>query len=94
MNEKKNKINQEEIKKSGNKKLSQRKKILLMFIFIIGIPLSYPTIFPLGLICTSILLFQKNQRVNYVAIFLIIMQIIILLYFGFVYTKVPFIPNY
>ncbi|MHA1149222.1 MAG: hypothetical protein ACTSR8_13365 [Promethearchaeota archaeon] len=61
--------------------LSQRKKAILLITFIIGIPLSYPTIFPLGLICLAILLFQKNKKINLLALVLILIQILILIVF-------------
>jgi thiol:disulfide interchange protein len=78
--------------KQGPKKLSMKKKILLALIFVIGLPLSYPTIFPLGLICSSILLFQKNKKVLFAAFFLIFVQIVLLVYFGFFYAKIPHPP--
>ncbi len=62
--------------------LSQRRKVILALIFIIGIPLSYPTVFPFGLICSAILLFQKNKKSNIAGFILIISQIIQILVLG------------
>ncbi|MBD3230344.1 MAG: hypothetical protein GF329_19350 [Candidatus Lokiarchaeota archaeon] len=80
--------------KDSNHKLSQRKKIILAIIFIIGLPLSYPTIFPLGLMCSGVLLFQKNKKVLLAAGFLIFVQILLLVYFGFFYNLTPFPVNF
>ena len=60
---------------------SQRKKAALLAIFILGIPLSYPTIFPLGLICTAILLFQKHKKINLLGLVLVLVQILSLMLF-------------
>ena len=70
-------------------KKHQIKRIIYTIIFIIGIPLSYPTVFPLGLICTGILLFQNDKKISYSAIFLIIIQIFILFYFGLFFIITP-----
>ncbi|MHC1591662.1 MAG: hypothetical protein ACXQS8_06225 [Candidatus Helarchaeales archaeon] len=66
--------------------LSQRKKILFMILFIIGIPLAYPTVFPLGLVCSGILIFQKNKWALIAGILLSIIQVSLLIYFGFFYS--------
>lgn len=62
--------------------LSQRRKVILALIFIIGIPLSYPTVFPFGLFCSAILLFQKNKKSNIAGFILIISQVIQILVLG------------
>lgn len=64
-----------------SKALSQKKKVLLTFIFVLGIPLSYPTVMPLGIICASILLFQKNKKANLMGLFLILVQFISIIIF-------------
>ncbi|MHA1343012.1 MAG: hypothetical protein ACTSQG_03440, partial [Promethearchaeota archaeon] len=63
---KKEEISQERGKlglKESIQPLSQRKKLILIIIFIFGIAFSYPTVLPLGLLCAAILLFQKNKKV-------------------------------
>ncbi|TFF89374.1 MAG: hypothetical protein EU549_00890 [Promethearchaeota archaeon] len=78
----------------SNHKLTQRKKILLALLFILGLPLSYPTIFPLGLVCSGILLFQKNKKVVLAAAFMIFVQIMLLIFFGIFYSLTPFPVNF
>jgi len=55
--------------------LTQRKKIFLVIVFLIGIALSYPTVLPFGVICSAILLFQRNKKANIAAFVLIGYQI-------------------
>jgi len=64
-----------------SKTLSQKKKVVLTFIFMLGIPLSYPTVMPLGIICASILLFQKNKKASLMGLFLIFVQFLSVLVF-------------
>jgi hypothetical protein len=56
--------------------LSQKRRVALFIIFCAGIELSYPTILPLGLICASILLFQKNKKANLLGYFLLLVQVL------------------
>ena len=72
--------------------LSQRRKFFCAIIFLIGMPLSYPTVFPFGLLCTSFLLFQKSKTIVRAGIFLVLIQLLALALFGFVYAIPPFQP--
>ena len=75
-----------------SKPFSQRRKFLCALIFIIGLPLSYPTVFPFGLACTSFLLFQKSKTAVWAGLFLVIVQFLLLVFFGFIYAIPPFQP--
>ena len=55
--------------------LSQRKKIFLALVFLIGISLSYPTVLPFGIIFSAILLFQKNRKATIAGFILVSYQI-------------------
>jgi hypothetical protein len=57
------------------KPLSQKKKVILALVFLIGFALSYPTILPFSLIFSAILLFQKNRKANIAGFILIGYQI-------------------
>ena len=71
-------------KENEIKPLTLKKKVILVFIFIIGLPLSFPTVLPAGLICATILLFQKNKKAVKLGYYLIILQaLIIIFYFNF-----------
>ena len=58
--------------------ISQSKKFGLILVFIVGIALSYPTVLPLGLTCSAILLFQTNNKMYKLGYFLILIQILIM----------------
>jgi len=55
--------------------LSQRKKIFLALIFLIGIALSYPTVLPFSIIFSAILLFQENRKAIIAGFILVSYQI-------------------
>jgi thiol:disulfide interchange protein len=56
--------------------LSQRKKVLLALVFLIGIALSYPTVLPFSIIFSGILLFQENKKATIAGFILVSYQII------------------
>lgn len=64
-------------------KKSHKKKILYLTIFVLGISFSAPVLMPIGIICTSILLFQKNRKVILLGLILIFIQFFILAFFAF-----------
>ena len=55
--------------------LSQRKKIFLALVFLIGIALSYPTVLPFSIIFSAILLFQENRKATIAGFILVSYQI-------------------
>ena len=56
--------------------LTRNEKIKYILIFFIGMVCSYPTIFPIGIALTCILLFKKdNVKINLMGLFLIIYQL-------------------
>ena len=55
--------------------LSQRKKVFLALVFLIGIALSYPTVLPFSIIFSAILLFQENKKATIAGLILISYQI-------------------
>ncbi len=55
--------------------LSQRKKVFLALIFLIGIALSYPTVLPFSILFSAILLFQKNRKAIIAGFILVSYQI-------------------
>ena len=55
--------------------LSQRKKIFLALVFLIGMALSYPTVLPFGIIFSAILLFQGNRKATIAGFILVSYQI-------------------
>lgn len=69
--------------------LSPSKKAGLIIVFLLGLPLSYPTIFPLGLLCSAVLLLQKKKKFSLLGLVLIGVQFLYLLYFGFSYAQQP-----
>jgi hypothetical protein len=82
------KQNQENKNPEGGE-LSSRKKAGLIIVFLLGLPLSYPTIFPLGLLCSAVLLLQKKKKFSLLGLVLIGVQFLYLLYFGFSYAQQP-----
>ena len=57
--------------------LTLKHKIIYLILFYIGIICSYPTLLPIGIVITCILLFKKNNiKINIMGLFLIILQII------------------
>jgi hypothetical protein len=93
MNEKQteldNEIKQENQIESKERDLSSRKKAALIIIFLLGLPLSYPTIFPLGLLCSGTLFLQNDKKFSLLGLILIVVQLLYLLYFGFSYAQQP-----
>lgn len=55
--------------------LSQRKKVFLALVFLIGIALSYPTVLPFSIVFSGILLFQENKKATIAGLILISYQI-------------------
>ena len=55
--------------------LSQRKKVFLALVFLIGLALSYPTILPFSIVFSAILLFQENKKATIAGLILISYQI-------------------
>ena len=72
--------------------ISPRRKFIYTLLFVIGLPLSYPTVFPFGLVCSTILLFQKNKTLVRAGFFLVIIQFLVLILFGFIYAAPPIQP--
>ena len=56
--------------------ISQKKRIALFLIFLIGVEFSFPTVLPIGLMCAATLLFQKNKKANFLALFLLLIQVL------------------
>ena len=57
------------------KPISQRKKVFLALVFLIGIALSYPTTLPFSIVFSAILLFQENKKATIAGLILISYQI-------------------
>ena len=74
-------IDNEVKKRNRYPPLSQRRKIALFITFCAGLELSYPTTLPLGLICASILIFQKNKKANLLGYLLILFQVLAIFVF-------------
>ena len=55
--------------------ISQRKKVLLALVFLIGIALSYPTTLPFSIVFSAILLFQENKKATIAGLILVSYQI-------------------
>ena len=55
--------------------ISQRKKVFLALVFLIGIALSYPTVLPFSIIFSAILLFQENKKATIAGFILVSYQI-------------------
>lgn len=56
--------------------LTRNQKIIYIIIFFAGMICSYPTLFPIGMALTCILLFKKdNIKINLIGLFLIIYQL-------------------
>ncbi len=55
--------------------LSQRKKVFLALVFLIGIALSWPTVLPFSIIFSAILLFQENRKATIAGFILVSYQI-------------------
>ena len=89
MNNEKIKI---EKKVESHKPLTQRRKLICAIIFIIGLPLSYPTVFPFGIVCTGFLLFQKSKTIVRAGLLLVALQILVIIFFGFFYGITPIQP--
>lgn len=64
-------------------KKSKKKKIYYLTIFILGIAFSTPVLMPIGIICASILLFQKNKKVVLLGLIIIFIQFFILAHFAY-----------
>lgn len=64
-------------------KKSHKKKLLYLTIFILGISFSSPVLMPIGIICASFLLFQKNRKVILLGLITIFIQFFILAFFAF-----------
>ena len=64
-------------------KQSNKRKIIYLAIFILGISFSSPVLMPIGIICASILLFQKNRKVILLGLITIFIQFFILAFFAF-----------
>jgi len=64
-------------------KKSNKKKIIYLTIFILGISFSSQVLMPIGIICSSILLFQKKRKVVLLGLILIFIQFFILAFFAF-----------
>jgi hypothetical protein len=62
---------------------SHKKKIIYLAIFILGISFSSPVLMPIGIICASILLFQKNRKVILLGLITIFIQFFILAFFAY-----------
>ena len=57
--------------------LTLKHKIVYLILFYTGMICSYPTLFPIGMVITCILLFKKNNiKINLLGLFLVILQII------------------
>lgn len=54
--------------------LTPKKRVIMALVFLVGLPLSYPTLLPLGLICSSVLLLQKHRKLSLMGLFLILSQ--------------------
>ena len=55
--------------------LSQRKKVFLALVFLIGMAVSWPTTLPFSLIFSAILIFQKNRKAVIAGVILVSYQI-------------------
>jgi len=70
------------------KPLSQKRKALLLLVFIIGLPLSFPTVLPAGIICAAILLFQENKKAVILGYILVLLQALIIFFYFYLYNIV------
>ncbi len=82
MDEKRDVMEKLESVSPSSQPLSQRKKMILVVLFILGIALSYPTVLPFGISCSAILLLQKNKKASIMGLLLLIFQFLVILISG------------
>ncbi|MHA1688906.1 MAG: hypothetical protein ACTSYC_04690 [Promethearchaeota archaeon] len=56
--------------------LKRHERPLLALTFVMGIGLSYPTVLPFGLVCSTLLLFHENKKANIAGVLLVIIQLL------------------
>lgn len=76
-------LTKELIENNNNDSKSNKKKIIYLTIFILGISFSSPVLMPIGIICASFLLFQKKRKVVLLGLITIFIQFFILAFFAF-----------